>query len=275
MILDSNFKIIVYRGGTEVFPENSIQAIEYSLKELPDAMIELDIQITKDEEIVAFHDFHLDDLTNGKGRIADHTLIELQGFNLKNPDNTISEFKVPTLCDIFTLFPNQSFILDLHEVNITLFEKVISIVEAYSMVSKIAVASMAKGAISKMQELRPAWTFIASPQETKKFILLDKLGLQRFARTTSKIMFLPSKLGVINVLTASAIKELHNRNIKVWTCNNFKPYQNVNNSQDLESFRNWEVDGIYTDNPKRLKTLVVDMPTENQSNKLDIHIIGK
>lgn len=275
MILDNNFKIIVYRGGTEVFPENSIQAIEYSLKELPDAMIELDIQITKDEEIVAFHDFHLDDLTDGKGLVSDYTFAELQQFNLKNPDTTISQIKIPTLSSIFTLFPNQRFVMDLHEMNITLFEKVISMVEAHSMEDKIVVASMAKGAISRMQELRPAWTFIASPQETKKFILLDKLGLQRFARITSKIMFLPSKLGVINILTASAIKELHNRNIKVWTCNNFKPYQNVNNSQDLESFRNWEVDGIYTDNPKRLKTLVVDMPTENQSNKLDLHIIGK
>ncbi|MFM8913606.1 MAG: glycerophosphodiester phosphodiesterase [Flammeovirgaceae bacterium] len=253
MILDENFKIIVYRGGTEVFPENSIQAIENSLHELPNAIIELDLQITKDNEIVAFHDFQLEDLTNGQGLIAEHTLTEVQRFNLKNADKTISQFKVPKLIDIFTLFPNQCFVLDLHEYNLTLFEKVIAIVEAYSMENKVALVSMAKGAIRQFQKLRPTWTFVASPQETIKFILFNKIGLQIFATTTSKIMFLPNKLGIINILTKDSFKALHKRNIKVWTCNNFKPYENVNGLTDLEDYKQRNIDGIYTDNPKRLK----------------------
>jgi hypothetical protein len=53
MIFDDNIDIIVYRGGTEVLPENSIQAIVESLKELPNALIELDLQITKDFEMFA------------------------------------------------------------------------------------------------------------------------------------------------------------------------------------------------------------------------------
>jgi glycerophosphoryl diester phosphodiesterase len=260
MIFDDNIDIIVYRGGTEVFPENSIQAIEQSLKELPNALIELDIQMTKDLEIVAFHDSYLDDLTDGKGLVSDYTFAELQQFNLKNPDTTISQIKIPTLSSIFTLFPNQRFVLDLHDTKVVLIEKLIALVELHTMENRIAIASMAKGVINKLKELRPSWTFIASPQETKKFIALNKFGIQRFARTTSKIMFLPSKLGVINILTASAIKELHKRNIKVWTCNNFKPYQNVNSYQDFKALMNLKVDGIYTDNPRRLRIEGKEMP---------------
>lgn len=53
MIFDDTIDIIVYRDGTEVLPENSIQEIVESLKELPNALIELDLQITKDFEMFA------------------------------------------------------------------------------------------------------------------------------------------------------------------------------------------------------------------------------
>jgi glycerophosphoryl diester phosphodiesterase len=252
-MLDDNFKIIAYRGGTEIFPENSIEAIQESLKSYSDTIIEIDLQLTKDKVVISFHDFNLDSLTNGKGQVNNFTITELKMLFLKDRNGKISTVsKIPTLEEIFDNFPNKSFVLDLHENSKLLFDKVIEIVEKKKREKQIAIVSIVKGATDEFRKLRPSWTFIASPKETKKFIFASKIFLQKFARINSNIMFLPNKLGGLKILNSTAIKELKSRNIKVWTCNNFKPYENVNKLTDLKSLRELGVDGVYTDNPKNL-----------------------
>jgi glycerophosphoryl diester phosphodiesterase len=252
-MLDDNFKIIAYRGGTGIFPENSIEAIQESLKSYSDTIIEIDLQLTKDKVVIAFHDFNLDSLTNGEGQVNDFTVTELKTLFLENRNGTINSVcKIPTLEEIFDNFPNQSFVLDLHENSKLLFDKVIEIVEKKKGEKQIAIVSIAKGATDEFRKLRPSWTFIASPKETKKFILASKLYLHKFVSTNSNIMFLPDKLGGLKILTSTAIKELKRRNIRVWTCSNFKPYENVNNLTDLKRLRELGVDGVYTDNPRNI-----------------------
>jgi glycerophosphoryl diester phosphodiesterase len=252
-ILDDNFKIIAYRGGAENFPENSIEAIEGSLKSFADTIIEIDLQLTKDKVVIAFHDFHLDSLTNGKGHVNDFTVAELKTLFLKDRNGTISLVsKIPTLEEIFDNFPSKAFVLDLHKNDKVLIDKVIEIVEKMNKEKQIAIVSIAKGATDEFRKSRPSWTFIASPKETKMFIFASKLYLHKFVNTNSNIMFLPDKLGGLKILTSTAIKELKRRNIKVWTCSNFKPYENVNNITDLKRLRELGVDGVYTDNPKNI-----------------------
>jgi glycerophosphoryl diester phosphodiesterase len=252
-ILDNNFKIIAYRGGAENFAENSIEAIQESVKSYADTIIEIDLQLTKDKVVVAFHDFHLDDLTDGKGLVSDFSIIELKKLFLKNPNGTISTVsKISTLEEIFHIFPNQSFVLDLHENNSILFDKVIEVVERNKKGNQIVIVSIANGVTDEFRKLRPNWTFIASPKETKKFIFASKLFLNTFVSINADIMFLPAKLGGLKILSLRAIKDLKRRNIKIWTCNNFKPYENVNTLKDFIRLKELGVDGVYTDNPSKV-----------------------
>jgi glycerophosphoryl diester phosphodiesterase len=252
-IADSHFKVIAYRGGTELFPENSIAAITASIQANPNIIIEVDLQITKDNAVVAFHDFHLEDLTNGVGKVRDYTVAALQQLLLKNPDGSVSATsRMATLDELFCQFPHQSFVLDLHENNSLLFDRVIEVVEKNNRQHQTVIVSIAKGAIEALRKLRPDWTFMASPRETRQFLFAGMLSLHRFVKTPSAIMFIPDKLGRLNILRSKSIKELHRRQVKVWTCSNFKPYQNVNTSTDLERLKALGVDGVYTDNPQSL-----------------------
>lgn len=254
MIHHNKLQIVTYRGGTTLFPENSIEAIAASIKSNPQIIIEIDVQLTKDKEVVAFHDFHLNDLTNGKGLVKAHTINELKKLSLRNPDGSLhAEARIATLEEMFQTFPDQPFVLDLHENNKILFDKVIEIVERNKRATQIVLVSIAKGAIAELQKLRPQWTFVASPAETRKFIFASMLFLDKFVRVTANIMFLPEKLGAIKILRKRAIQTLHSRNIKVWTCVNFKPYQNVNAFADLERLKEFGVDGVYTDDPACLQ----------------------
>src|SRR5579885_3854665 len=59
-----------HRGGSGLAPENTLVAFERGLSFGADAL-ELDIQTTKDEEIVVIHDPTVDRTTNGSGFVAD------------------------------------------------------------------------------------------------------------------------------------------------------------------------------------------------------------
>ena len=47
---------------------------------------EIDFSFTKDSVMVLMHDLTIDRTTNGKGRVADYTYEELQGFRLVDRD---------------------------------------------------------------------------------------------------------------------------------------------------------------------------------------------
>lgn len=86
-----------HRGGiVEGFPENSIEALENTLKYTP-AFFEIDPRLTKDSVIVLIHDATLDRTTNGKGRVSDYTWEELKEFNLVDHLGNVSPYKIPTL----------------------------------------------------------------------------------------------------------------------------------------------------------------------------------
>lgn len=70
-------QIIGHRGAAGLAPENTLSAFATALKFGVDA-IELDVQLSADGQVMVFHDFTLERLTDGHGRLADFTCAELQ-----------------------------------------------------------------------------------------------------------------------------------------------------------------------------------------------------
>jgi glycerophosphoryl diester phosphodiesterase len=68
---------IAHQGGEDEFPSNTMYAFKQSLKAGAD-MLELDVGVTKDDQVVVMHDTTLDRVSNGTGTIASHTLKQIQ-----------------------------------------------------------------------------------------------------------------------------------------------------------------------------------------------------
>lgn len=85
-----------HRGDWRNFPENSLEAIDNAIAMGVD-IVELDVQRTKDGELILMHDPRLDRTTTGKGLIADTTMAYIRTLNLKNGCNIRTIHKVPTL----------------------------------------------------------------------------------------------------------------------------------------------------------------------------------
>lgn len=81
-------------------PENSMSAFSRAISH--GYGIEMDIQLTKDEQIVVFHDNTLQRVCNVTGRVDEYTYAELQSFSLSNTDQ-----KIPLFTDFLDLVNGQ------------------------------------------------------------------------------------------------------------------------------------------------------------------------
>ncbi|GIO19610.1 putative glycerophosphoryl diester phosphodiesterase YhdW [Oceanobacillus oncorhynchi subsp. incaldanensis] len=68
---------IAHRGASGHAPENTMSAFEKALEMKAD-YIEIDVQMTKDGELIAIHDTTVNRTTNGTGSVGDYTLEEIQ-----------------------------------------------------------------------------------------------------------------------------------------------------------------------------------------------------
>jgi|GEM_PF-249030 len=76
-------KIWAHRGLSMNFPENTLISFLAAAKVPGITGIELDVQRTKDGQLVVFHDETVDRVTEGTGQIAEQTLDELQRLKFK------------------------------------------------------------------------------------------------------------------------------------------------------------------------------------------------
>jgi glycerophosphoryl diester phosphodiesterase len=108
--------IIAHRGASGNFPENTIPAFWEAIKLKAD-IIELDLQLTADNEIVVFHDKTVERIfeIRSEKTIQEYKLKELKKFDAGSWfDKKYSEVKVPTLEEVISALPiNASLILEL------------------------------------------------------------------------------------------------------------------------------------------------------------------
>ena len=89
--------VSAHRGGAlPGYPENCIATFEHTLRRTF-SILEIDLQATRDGQLVLHHDPTLNRTTTGTGRLADRTWTELQELRLKDPDGNATEYRIPTL----------------------------------------------------------------------------------------------------------------------------------------------------------------------------------
>src|SRR5262249_59871660 len=69
--------VIAHRGASAVAPENTIAAFEQAITDGADA-IDLDLHLSRDDQLVVIHDSNVGRTTNGSGSVRDRTLRELK-----------------------------------------------------------------------------------------------------------------------------------------------------------------------------------------------------
>lgn len=102
-------KIFAHRGSKGTHPENTLLAFEEAVA-LGVEGIELDVQLTKDEQLVVIHDNTVSRTTNGEGEITDFTLSEIQKLDAGSWFNPqFAHARIPSFDDVLVSLVNTNF----------------------------------------------------------------------------------------------------------------------------------------------------------------------
>lgn len=218
-------QIFAHRGFSGYYPENTMLAFQKVAEETVADGIELDIQLTKDGEIVIMHDEMLDRTTNSSGWLKDHTLEELKmlsvGVNVKGffPRQTI-----PTLREYFTWLKTTKLITNI-ELKTSYFEyegieeKLIAMVKEFGLEDQIWYSSFNHYTVARIKKLMP---------EAKCGLLTDtwlmnigEYAASQGAASVNARTYFCAKEGVAADLHA------HNIALQAWTPNDAEMMQEL------------------------------------------------
>jgi glycerophosphoryl diester phosphodiesterase len=139
-------EVIAHRGYSAKFPENTMKAFIEAENANADG-IELDVQLSKDGEVVVIHDEKLNRTTNGRGYVKDFTLEELKKLDagILFPELTEKQ-TIPTLKEVLAWLNTNSLTCNIELKNGVfryegMEEKVIQLVREYHLSERIVLSS--------------------------------------------------------------------------------------------------------------------------------------
>ena len=197
-------QIFAHRGFSGYYPENTMLAFQKVAEETVADGIELDIQLTKDGEIVIMHDEMLDRTTNGSGFFPRQT--------------------IPTLREYFTWLKTTKLITNI-ELKTSYFEyegieeKLIAMVKEFGLEDQIWYSSFNHYTVARIKKLMP---------EAKCGLLTDtwlmnigEYAASQGAASVNARTYFCAKEGVAADLHA------HNIALQAWTPNDAEMMQEL------------------------------------------------
>jgi glycerophosphoryl diester phosphodiesterase len=103
--------IVAHRGISGKAPENTLAAFSLALATPGIDMIELDVRLSKDEEVIVLHDRTLQRTTTGNGRARLYDVAEIQQYDAGSWfDSRFRSERVPTFAEVLTLAQKRCWI---------------------------------------------------------------------------------------------------------------------------------------------------------------------
>ena len=253
--------VFAHRGGGGLYPENTLEAFNYSA-EMGVDVLELDVHSTSDGVLVVMHDADVARTTNGRGRVNQMPLAELKkldaGFNFTPDDGRTFPFRgkgitIPTLQEIFDALPDKTFNVEPKQAEPSVTKPLCEILRARKMIDKVIVGSFRQQAIDEFRAACPEVATAATPAEVRDFLALYKVGLGESYSPPMQVLQIPERLGSLQIVSKDFIETARKLNLKVhvWT---------INDAQDMQRLIEMKVDGIMTDYPDRLLKMIGKAP---------------
>jgi glycerophosphoryl diester phosphodiesterase len=252
--------VMAHRGGAGLWPENTMYAFERAV-DLGVDMLETEIHSTADNILVLMHDNTVDRTTNGSGPIRAFTLEELKtldaGYNWTSDGGQTFPFRgsgitVPTLEEVFTALPTARINIDVKQEDPALVEPLCKTIRTCDMTDKVMVASFNSKVLKAFRRVCPEVTTSAGTGEVALFFMMNMVFLGAAYRPACQAFQIPEYSSGLRVLTKRFVETAHGLNLKVhvWT---------INEVTDMKRLLALGVDGIVTDYPDRLISLLRKM----------------
>ncbi len=149
-----------HRGASGYAPENTMEAFEKAVDMKADG-IELDVQMTKDGQLVILHDETVNRVSNGTGFVKDYTYEELSKLNVNKKFPEYGKVKIPTLDEVYMLIKNTDLMINVELKNGIIFyedleERVLELTRQYGLEERVIYSSFNHYSVMKLKRLLPS-----------------------------------------------------------------------------------------------------------------------
>lgn len=204
-------KNFAHRGFSGKYPENTMLAFQKAYEAGADG-IELDVQLTKDGELVIIHDEAVDRTTNGTGYVRDYTLAELRDLDASYVYiGKIEKNLIPTFREYCEWVKDKDLVTNI-ELKTGVFEylgiekQVLDMLLEYQLEDKVIISSFNHFSILRMKEMAP---------QLKYGLLSEAWIIDAGAYTKS--LDVPCYHPIFRNLTPEVVEELKSHNIEINT----------------------------------------------------------
>ncbi|MBT2643604.1 glycerophosphodiester phosphodiesterase [Bacillus sp. ISL-41] len=246
-VLTEDFIIIAHRGASAYAPEHTLPAYDLAIQSGAD-YLEIDLQMTKDGELIALHDAEVDRTTNGSGLAKTHTLDKIKALEAGSwfieqypqlADTAYENVEIPTLEEIFQRYgTGANYYIETKSPGIE--AKLIKLLRKHSLVhseSKIIIQSFHSESLRNIHKLEPGIPLIQLYRYSDKARLKDQ-ELRSLKKYASGI---GANFGRVN---EGYIKKAHRHGLAVHLFT-------VNTSEDIQQSYKIGADGVFTDYPEK------------------------
>jgi glycerophosphoryl diester phosphodiesterase len=254
--------VIAHQGGELLAPSNTMTAFE-NAAEMGVDVLETDIHITKDGHLVTIHDPSVDRTTNGKGKVADLTLAEIQeldaGYHFKDLEGKHS-FRgkgvyIPTVDEMFQTFGDLKIEIEIKDDNPPekideIASKLWDLIERYQMEEKILISSFDQDILKTFDKYANGTVAItAGRQEVKDFVVFHKFYLRNLYVPTVDAFQIPVEDSGFDLTDQKLIDGAHRLGMEVH-------YWTIDDPSTMEKLIDAGADGILTNRPDLLLELL-------------------
>ena len=243
-------QIIAYRGGSGLWPENTLYAFQQS-EAIGSNAIQIDVRISLDNTLVAMHDSTVERTTNGFGAVNQLNLTELQnldaGYQWSQDAGTTFKYRgqgitIPTIAEVFAEIDSMRIYVDIKDDDFFPANLLCMNIRNYNMAQKVLVSSDNDVVLEHFRETCPEIATAASDNEQKVFTALNAAFLTPIYSPSFHLVKLPPIWYGLRLITPNLVQSAHLRGLRVHAVN-------INKSDQMELMIQQGIDGVVTAYP--------------------------
>jgi glycerophosphoryl diester phosphodiesterase len=254
--------VIAHRGGKGLWPENSLFAFERA-SDLGVDMLEMDLHLSSDGELVVIHDRTLNRTTNGQGRVAEHSLTQLQALDAAynwTADGGQSYpyrgqgIRIPTFTEVLQRFPDAAKVIEMKVPDVGMEAALCKALQSHQQIDRVVIGSFYDRSLQLFREQCPGVATSAGPGSVRMLVALNWVGLGSLLSPSYQALQIPEAHDGLLIASPSLFKTASGRglNIQMWT---------INEQADMRRLLDKGAHALITDYPDRALQ-VLGRPTQ-------------
>lgn len=249
---------IAHRGGSLLAPENTLPAFRMAVERYHTQVLETDIHLTRDGELVVFHDDTLERCTNGAGPLVEHTLAELRrldaGYHFTPDGGRTFPFRgqgvrLSTLRELLRAFPGPRFNLEVKPDVPGIEDAFFQVLREEDALERACIGSELDAVGERLARVMPEACHFYPRDALTAFVLAVRAGEPPPEDPLYTVLDMPLCFGDVRLVDEALLRavDAQDKWLNVWT---------VDDPGEMRRLVAEGVGGIMTDRPDLLRQVL-------------------